>query len=276
MERAEAAPRRTHPLAARWLRRLGGLILVYVLLGAFAWLFADRLIFLPPAPSEPGPGVIRIPVEGGGEIAALWKSRPGLDGPVVLFSHGNAEDLGRIRSDLRRFVSLGSPALGYDYPGYGLSDGSPSTDGANRAADAAYRYLVEDRKIPPGRIVLYGRSVGSGPSMHLAAGKPVGGVILQSPFVSAFRVMTRWPLFPFDRFDNLAAVREYDGPLLILHGTKDEVIAPWHGRRLYDESASSRRKLIRIEGAGHNDMAARAPREMEAAVRAFLDGIPKP
>ncbi len=257
---------------ARWLRRLAGLLVVYLVLCLLAWQFADRLIFLPPAPSEAA-GAIRIPMDGGGEISARWMAHPDWTGPVVLYSHGNAEDLGRIMSELVFFYQLGSPVLAYDYPGYGLSDGKPSTEGANRAIEAAYRHLVEDRKIPPGRIVLFGRSVGGGPSMHLAARKPVGGVILQSPFVSAFRVMTRWPLFPFDRFDNLAAVRKYDGPLLILHGTKDEVIEPWHGRKLYEDSASPDRTLVMIDGAGHNDMEYHGMREIEAAVRAFLNRV---
>ena len=83
--------------------------------------------------------------------------------------------------------------------GYGKSNGSPTEKNCYADIEAAYRYLLEVRRIPPEQIVLYGRSLGSGPSCYLAAktareGRSVGGVILQSPLLSAYRLIfaLRW------------------------------------------------------------------------------------
>jgi fermentation-respiration switch protein FrsA (DUF1100 family) len=118
---------------------------------------------------------------------------------------------------------------------------------------AVYRHAVETLKVPPSRIVLYGRSVGSGPASDLAARVPVGGLVLESAFVSAFRVLTKVPLLPFDRFHNLHHVRQVRAPILVIHGTDDEVIPVSHGRRLY-EAAREPKQALWVEGAHHNDV----------------------
>src|SRR5215467_15450253 len=86
---------------------------------------------------------------------------------------------------------------------------------------AAYEYLTRELKISSDRIIIYGRSVGSGPAVHLAARMPAAGLILQSPFVSAFRVLTRIPLLPFDKFPNYKEIARVRWPVLIIHGTHD-------------------------------------------------------
>ena len=83
--------------------------------------------------------------------------------------------------------------MAYDYTGYGKSQGSPEETSCYADIEAAYRYLLTVRNTQPEQIVLYGRSLGSGPSCYLAAktareGRSVAGVILQSPLLSAYRV----------------------------------------------------------------------------------------
>jgi fermentation-respiration switch protein FrsA (DUF1100 family) len=119
--------------------------------------------------------------------------------------------------------------------------------------EAVYRYVVDSLGVPPSRLVLYGRSVGSGPATDLAARVPVGGLVLESAFVSAFRVMTKVALLPFDRFLNLRHIRQVRAPVLVIHGTDDEVIPVSHGRRLY-EAAAGPKQALWIEGAHHNDV----------------------
>ena len=83
----------------------------------------------------------------------------------------------------------GFAVVGLDYRGYGMSTGGPpSAIGAVHDMEAVYRYVVDTLGVPPSRLVLYGRSVGSGPATDLAARVPVGGLVLESAFVSAFRV----------------------------------------------------------------------------------------
>ena len=144
--------------------------------------------------------------------------------------------------------------LAFDYRGYGMSTGGPpSAPGATNDMEAVYHHAVNTLKIPPSRLVLYGRSVGSGPATDLATRVPVGGLVLESAFVSAFRVLTRVSLLPFDRFHNLRHIRRVRVPVFVVHGTDDEVIPVSHGRRLY-EAAGQPKQALWIDGAHHNDV----------------------
>ena len=138
--------------------------------------------------------------------------------------------------------------------------------------DAAYGYLTVTRGTPPDRVIIYGRSVGSGPAVHLAAGKPAAGLILQSPFVSAFRVLTRIPLLPFDKFPNYRDIRKVHCPLLIIHGDADTVIPSWHGRKLYG-LANEPKKFVSVQGADHNDLETVAGKSYLECLQQFVESI---
>ena len=244
-------------------------VLAYVAFATFAWLVSDRMIFQPPSPSYRAGQlpIVTVPTEGG-SIATLLLPNP--SAPItVLYAHGNAEDLGQVAPFLDELRRAGFAVLAFDYRGYGMSTGGPPTSaGAASDIETVYRHAVETLKIPPSRIVLYGRSVGSGPASDLAARVPVGGLVLESAFVSAFRVMTKVTLLPFDRFDNLRHVRRVRAPILVIHGTEDEVIPVSHGRRLY-EAAREPKQSLWIEGAHHNDVALVAGPRYWSALRAF-------
>jgi len=133
----------------------------------------------------------------GYSIPAFFLRRKGAK-VTILFSHGNAEDLGMMHSRMKEMaVSLCCNILAYDYTGYGLSIPStckPSEAMCYRNIDAAYNHLTNVMKIPPSEIILYGRSLGSGPSCYLAKktadeGNSVGGLILHSPFLSIYRIV---------------------------------------------------------------------------------------
>jgi pimeloyl-ACP methyl ester carboxylesterase len=112
----------------------------------------DDLIFFPPPPSYDREleGLVRLESASGDSIAACHRVTPGSD-VTVLFAHGNAEDVGDGALFLDRYARLGVSVLAFDYPGYGLSTGRPSEDGAYRAADVAYRYLLAARARRPRR-----------------------------------------------------------------------------------------------------------------------------
>src|SRR5574342_467910 len=119
------------------------------------------MIFLPPAPSYPDmPDVIRLATASGERIAAVYLPNPRAT-YTMLFSHGNAEDLGGIRPLLPVLQDLGFSVLAYDYRGYGLSEGQPSERNVYADIDAAYDYLTRDARVQPGRLILYGRSLGA-------------------------------------------------------------------------------------------------------------------
>jgi hypothetical protein len=256
------------------LRFLLVLALAYAGLAAFALLTADRQIFLPPAPSYGADDLplLRIPTVDGAEIAALHLPNPG-SSITLLVSHGNAEDLGYLAPFLAEMREAGFGVLAYDYRGYGRSSGPRATErGAYRDGEAVYRYAVEVLKIPPRRIVLFGRSVGVGPAVHLAARERVGGLVVESGFTSALVVVTRVPIFPFDRFPNLRRIEKVTCPVLIIHGAEDAIIPPSHGRALY-AAAREPKTLVIFPRAGHNDLAWVAGEAYWKALRQFGDFV---
>lgn len=243
-------------------------LVAYAGLALYAWLMADRYIFLPQPPSYgPSDDWVRVTASDGATLCAVHLPNPAARF-TLLYSHGNAEDLGDVLPLLRELHDLGFGVFAYDYRGYGLSSGKPSTRGACLDVIAAYRCLTETLGVPPERVVPYGRSVGGGPSVHLAATERVGGLILQSTFTSAFVVMTRVTILPFDRFRNLALMRQVRCPVLVMHGRRDGVIPFSHGVRLYARAPEPKRCLW-LDDVGHNSFPGGREAEFRAALREF-------
>ena len=241
---------------------------VYAAVAAWAWIISDRMIFLPPPPSyRDTPDVLRLPTADGERIAAVYLPNPTAT-YSLLVSHGNGEDLGYVLPSLPPMRQLGFSVFAYDYRGYGLSEGQASERHVYGDIDAAYEYLTGPLRVPPGRIVLYGRSLGAGAAVDLAARRPVGGLILESPFLTAFRVMTRVPLFPFDKFRNVDKIGRVRCPVLVMHGEDDEIVPLWHGQRLF-ERAPEPKMFVSIPGAHHNDFMWVAGARYAAALRDF-------
>lgn len=172
---------------------------------------------------------------------------------TILLSHGNAEDLGDMEFILSAFQKNGYNIVSYDYPGYGLSSGFPTEKSCYRAIETVYSYLTEELQINPNEIILFGRSVGGGPSCELARRNKVGGLILESTFTSAYRVLTHFRIFPIDKFNNIQKIKEITVPLLLIHGTDDKVIPISHSRRLF-QKANEPRLYFEVENAGHNNV----------------------
>jgi fermentation-respiration switch protein FrsA (DUF1100 family) len=201
---------------------------------------------------------------------------------TVLFSHGNAADCGAMRERYIQLVrKLRVNVLAYDYTGYGASSGEPSE--AHTYADicAAYDHLVA-RGIcqdPAKQIVLYGQSVGSGPSVKLASEpkkRPVRGLILHAPILSGIRVLVanRGPLACCDIYPNISRIPNVRTPVLIIHGEQDEDVGVHHGRQLQLKvPAEHRRDPLWVRGAGHNDIVENFPEQYYPAVGRFLRSL---
>jgi fermentation-respiration switch protein FrsA (DUF1100 family) len=247
-------------------------LVLYFSLAIYAWFLSDRQIFLPQQSSyKDGPEVLKLRSTGGNLISALLLPNPAADF-TLLVSHGNAEDLGDDRDWLEGLRRAGFNVFAYDYQGYGTSQGKPSEKGAYDDENAAYDYLTSELKVTPERIIIFGRSVGSGPAVHLAARRPAAGLVLQSPFVSAFRVLTRIPILPFDKFPNARDIASVHCPVLIIHGVNDSVIGLWHGRKLF-ELANQPKHFVAVEGADHNDLDIVAGARYPKAVQKFAASL---
>ncbi len=264
------------------LRRLAFSILeIYLAVLILAWFFADRLAHHPP-PGKYGPlpGEIRLTTSDGIPLVAVWMPQKKA-ASTILLSHGNAEDLARLLPYLDELRGAGFQVLAYDYRGYGRSAGHPTEAGLYHDIEAAYRYLTDALHLPPSQILVLGRSLGSGPSTWLAATHPVGGLILESAFTSAFRVALPIPLFPFDQFPNLQRMPKIHCPVLVIHGTDDTLIPMAHGQKLY-AAIRGKKSALWVKGATHNDVFATDPelylqtlRNFSEMTRRFQDSIPR-
>ena len=246
---------------------------IYLLLGALVWWYAERLIFQPQTPRyTASASATLVPVGDGDSIAVAWLPNPRAR-YTILFSHGNAEDLGDLRYFLTDLRDAGFSVLAYDYRGYGLSSRRvPSERNAYDDLAAAYEHLTRTLGVPPKRVILHGRSLGGGIASELASRHPAAGLILESTFVSAFRVAVPRRIFPFDRFGTERRLREVRAPVLVIHGTRDEVIPFWHGARLL-ERANPPKQHFWVEGAGHNDLQLVAGEQYWRALREFAASL---
>ncbi|VVC95165.1 unnamed protein product [Leptidea sinapis] len=175
---------------------------------------------------------------------------------TILFSHGNAVDLGQMSSF---YLGLGTRIncniFSYDYSGYGVSGGKPSEKNLYADIDAAWQALRTRYGISPENIILYGQSIGTVPTVDLAARYEVGAVVLHSPLMSGMRVAfpnTKRTWF-FDAFPSIDKIPKVTSPVLVIHGTEDEVIDFSHGLAIYERCPRAVEPLW-VEGAGHNDV----------------------
>ena len=173
--------------------------------------------------------------------------------PAVIFAHGNAELIDFWPEEFIKFTLLGVGVLLVEYPGYGRSEGKPSQRNITEAFVAAYDILVSRKDVDPSRIVLLGRSLGGGAVCALAAERPSAALILLSTFTSVESFASNFfvPRFlVLDRFDNIAVVGSYSGPVLVIHGRNDKLINYKHGLALY--RMSQRGKMLTYD-CRHND-----------------------
>lgn len=257
----------------RVLRILLITVLAYAAFAGLLWLFAERLIFLPPRERyAQTPEILLLPREGGGTVAAVHLPNPRAK-YTILFSHGNAENIGHGLPFLRAMRDVGFSVLAYDYSGYGLSTGRPSERAAYADIDAAYDYLTRTAGVPPERIILHGRSLGGAVSADLASRRPVGGLVLESTFTTAFRVVRDGFLVPFDRFRTIDKLPRVTAPVLVIHGTDDMLVRFGHGERLYAAVRGPKQRMW-VEGAGHNDLAWVAGPSYWTTLRDFAGTLP--
>jgi fermentation-respiration switch protein FrsA (DUF1100 family) len=252
------------------MRRLVGLLLMLaaalLALTLLMLAFERRLIYFPVRVLDLEPGALGLHheeaflvAEDGVRIHAWLLPLAGAR-RVVLVCHGNAGNIShRLDRALGMQRRLGVSVLLFDYRGYGRSEGSPDEEGTYRDARAAYRYAAEVKGVPPGRIVLFGESLGAAVAAQLALERPAGALILESAFTSIpDMARAAYPFLPpvgpliRTRYDTLAKVPRLALPLLVLHGERDDIVPPAQGRRVF-EAAGGPKRFVIIPGAGHND-----------------------
>ena len=243
-----------------------GIAIAYAGLTGLLYLNQERMVFLPEIGGREYAGTpqalglafedVTLRTEDGETLAAWYvpASRPR---GAVLFCHGNAGNISHRLDFLLMFHRMGYSTLIFDYRGYGRSSGRPTEAGTYRDARAGWDYLVAVQGIAPGKVVLYGESLGGAVAARLAEQTDPGALVLASAFTSVPDLGAEiYPFLPvrglarirYDTRDSLTRVR---APVLVAHSPGDEIVPFSHGEALY-QAASEPKAMLRLAG-GHND-----------------------
>ncbi|GMR13405.1 MAG: alpha/beta hydrolase [Gemmatimonadota bacterium] len=256
-------------------------VLAYVAYTGFFFLIQRRITYAGVHLGAPGPIPDSVP-----GFERIWLGAPDVKAeawylpamgestttrsPALIFTHGNAEFIDDWVLPLDPLRQMGVSLLLVEYPGYGRSEGVPNETTIVRTVVDAYDWLATRDDIDGDKIVAMGRSLGGGPAAALTGLRPVAALVLESTFTSvaalAWQVYRLPGFLARDRYDNRSAVASYEGPVLIFHGTEDDVIPYSHGQRL--SSAAKHGRLVNYR-CGHNDCPPNWD-EYWAEMRAFL------
>lgn len=178
---------------------------------------------------------------------------------VVLFCHGNGEDVPRLADRLRILHDrVSASVFAWDYRSYGRSEGIPHEDNVIADARVAQLKLAELASVDPETILFMGRSLGGAVSVALAAQHATRGLVLDRTFSTLVEAAAHnVPYLPVswimrNTFPSIERIRNYHGPLLQTHGTEDAVVPLEQGRRLFEAAPSEQKKFLEIEGLNHN------------------------
>lgn len=196
---------------------------------------------------------------------------------TIIFSHGNATDCGAMYSHYALLATtLKVNVIGYDYTGYGPLGGIPTERQVYLDIDAVYNWCSINVTSDPGsRVILYGQSVGSGPSCYLASRQPVAGLILHSPILSGVRVLTTSRLLACcDIFPNIERIKKVRCPVFVIHGLNDNEVGFHHGETLHNlVDSRCRFDPWWVPGRGHNDVLHGNEREYLRRLQLFIDHL---
>jgi len=235
--------------------------------------FPDRSPAIPVEQLPPGTREVTMPTPDNERLQAYLITRSASPRLLIYF-HGNAGNIGHRLPDLQMLADMGLNVLGVGYRGYGQSSGRPSEAGIYTDGQAALAYAEKELGFAPRRIILLGRSIGSTVAVEIAQNRDLAGVILATPMTSGRAVARSSGFGPLARlagraFDNLSKIQRVTAPLLIVHGTADEVIPFDQGRELH-AAANPPKQFAAIPGAGHNNISLAADGAYWQAIRQFI------
>jgi hypothetical protein len=235
--------------------------------------FPSREVHSTPASMGLAYRELRFDTEDGERLHGFWVPAPGQPSRGhLLHVHGNAGNVADRVYELELLCALGLDVLLFDYRGYGQSTGRPSEEGTYRDARAARAALTAQPGVRPERIVYLGESLGGAVAVTLALEAPPRGLVLRSTFAGV-RALGRlhYPFVPAALVPNAYPTLERIGrvrcPVLLIHGTADEIVPLAQAEALLAAAAEPKR-LARIEGAGHNDIVG-----FEGHARALADWV---
>lgn len=251
----------------KWLR----MILVAAVTALLFWtiaamLFEEKFIYFPQKyPSGPYDQAKAIPnlrdcwiVASDGVKIHGWFAPAESAKATLLISHGNAGNISHRYLILRSLQRRGYNVLMYDYRGYGRSEGSPSEEGLYEDGRAAFDYTLSLPGVDSASVFLWGTSLGGAVAVDVATRRRAAGLILESTFTSAKDVArVAYPFLPVHftlrtRLNSVAKIQTLHLPVLVIHGSRDDIIPIGLGRRLF-QAANEPKEFYEIPAADHND-----------------------
>ncbi len=214
-----------------------------------------------------------VPTPDGVKLSVWWVPVKKAHAYTILFFHGNAGNNSYRVDILRMLNEVGCHTVLVDYRGYGLSTGQPSEKGFYTDAESVWAYMTREKGISPEKIILYGRSLGSGVAGYLANQVPARGLILDSSFPSLREVAKHhYPFIPVRYLLNQIFPVEYylrstKIPILMIHSVDDEIVPYKLARELAD---SIRPRLFVSLHGGHNTLHEVSRKEYIEALNRFL------
>ena len=257
------------------------IVAVLIAIPAAAWFGQEKLIFFPQPLAGtshllPGTQSVEVQAADGTRLAGYFVPAGAARAPVLLFFGGNAEEISWTLADVR--WPAGLARAGINYRGYGQSEGSPGEAPLAEDAKAVFDAIAARPDVDPARIVVVGRSLGTGIAARLAVERPVAGAILVSPYDSLIEVgKAHYPWLPVawllkHRFDAVSYAKRATVPLLAIVGSDDAIVHVPRSRALYDAWAGPKSWAV-IHGRGHNDLT--GDRAFWSAVGTFVEAPPR-
>lgn len=235
-------------------------ILCYAAVVGYMYLEQRNLQYAPAGPvialadtALDGAKAVSIP-SGEGSINGWYEApRPGQ--PLILYYKGNSQSFGEEHERYEQFVADGYGFLAFDYRGFPASPGTITQGHILQDSLAAFDWAAQQGA----PILIWGRSLGTGPATYVASQRDAEALLLETPFLSAVTVAAeRYPYLPVywvmqDQFPSNAWIVDVSEPVLVAHGTADVTIGVSNGERLYD-LAPNKDEIWIVPGAGHSDL----------------------
>jgi fermentation-respiration switch protein FrsA (DUF1100 family) len=241
-------------------------ISIYLLLALMLYLFQGRMVFLSNFPDRAltaTPADIGLDYE---DVSLTTSDNESLHGwyipaanskGALLFFHGNAGNISHRLDSIKIFHELGLDTLIIDYRGYGQSTGKTTEQGTYLDAQAAWDFLINSRRIPADRIIVFGRSLGGAVGAWLGVQSTPAAVIIESSFSSGVDMAHRiYPFMPVRLITRLQyPVADYAAqlncPVLVIHSRHDEIIPFAMGQVIY-AAVKQDKKFLELRGDHNN------------------------
>ena len=241
------------------------LIFLYIFFGFLLYIVQRRIIFnkCPKPQLAENYGLERISevnIVTEDNISLLaWFFKGQSDKPILVYFHGNSFDIGERAYRIKRYNDAGFSTLIVGWRGYSGNQGIPTEKNLYLDGKATIEWVLKNTSFNAEDIINYGESLGTGVAVELNLKYSFLCTVLEAPFTSIADVANkRYKIYPTkflvkDKFDNLSKIDQIKSPLLIISGTKDEVIPHFHSKLLLNKANNPKKSLF-IDEAMHNNL----------------------